>query len=508
MKHIAWSLAWIAVALAVCSGLPAFAATLTVTNLNDSGPGSLRAEIAGANPGDTIIFQPGLTGTITLTSAGLTISQDLTINGPSASMIAVSGNNSFTVFTINAGTVLISNLTIENGQPGASGGGIVNMAAAILSVINSTISNNTADNKGGGIFNGGILSVINSTFSGNTATAAGGAIFDFGTLTVTNSTISGNTAPTGGGIFELAIGGRAPKLKSTILANNGAGGNCSGGLNSAGYNLSDDASCAFGATGDRNNTPAGLDPAGLKNNGGPTPTIALLPTSIAVDAIPVAACTDQSVPPVPVLTDQRYVSRPQGLACDIGAYELQRADSFQVRYATNLTTLGDSFVNLSNTGATASASGGGINFSGGTICANIYVFDPNEEELDCCSCQITPNALQSMSVQGLISNNLTPEHPGSVVIKLLATGVPGGTCNPASAGTPANPLVPGLRAWGTTLHQTGGSPNITYGTETEFAQAGSTLSNGELNRLTNLCSVIISNGSGSGLCKGCSMGGL
>ncbi|HXP85894.1 MAG TPA: choice-of-anchor Q domain-containing protein [Bryobacteraceae bacterium] len=69
-----------------------------------------------------------------------------------------------------------------------------------------------------------------------------------------------------------------------------------------------------------NSTFAGLDPAGLQNNGGPTPTIALLPTSPAVDAIPVSACTDFAGNPVK--TDQRGVPRPQGRACDIGAFEL------------------------------------------------------------------------------------------------------------------------------------------------------------------------------------------
>jgi hypothetical protein len=76
-----------------------------------------------------------------------------------------------------------------------------------------------------------------------------------------------------------------------------------------------------------NNTPAGLDPSGLQNNGGPTQTIALLPTSPAVDAIPVSPvnyCTD--VTGMPVTTDQRGVSRPQGPACDIGAFELVQAN--------------------------------------------------------------------------------------------------------------------------------------------------------------------------------------
>jgi len=109
-------------------------------------------------------------------------------------------------------------------------------------------------------------------------------------------------------------------------------------------------------------------------------------------------------------------------------------------------------------------------------------------------------------VKALVSTNLTPEHPNSVVIKILAT-VASGTCDPTSAGSAANPLVSGLRAWGTTLHQSGTVPNFTYGTETEFARAGSSLSPGELNRLTVLCAFIGANGSGAGVCPGCTTGG-
>ena len=97
-------------------------------------------------------------------------------------------------------------------------------------------------------------------------------------------------------------------------------------LSSAHYNLSDDNSCIayFIQSGDLNNTAAGLDPSGLQDNGGPTKTVALLSTSPAVNAIPVSPtnyCTlvDGTTP---VTTDQRGVSRPQGAACDIGAYEL------------------------------------------------------------------------------------------------------------------------------------------------------------------------------------------
>src|SRR5690349_20387724 len=73
------------------SPLIARAASLTVTNTNDSGPGSLRQAIADAQSGDTITFASGLHGqTISLTSGQLAISRDLTINGPGAGQLAIS----------------------------------------------------------------------------------------------------------------------------------------------------------------------------------------------------------------------------------------------------------------------------------------------------------------------------------------------------------------------------------------------------------------------------------
>jgi hypothetical protein len=176
--------------------------------------------------------------------------------------------------------------------------------------------------------------LINSTLSGNGAgddpgsgNGNGGGIFNSGMLSVTNCTISGNFAlVSGGGITEVA--GGVVIMKSTIVANNNfqpAGGNCasSGIFNSYGYNLSDDMTCSvvFNNFGDVNNIPAGLD-SSLQNNGGPTQTIALLATSPAVDAIPVSpnACTTPDG--TPITTDQRGISRPQGPACDIGAFEL------------------------------------------------------------------------------------------------------------------------------------------------------------------------------------------
>src|SRR5207302_1088297 len=138
-----------------------------------------------------------------------------------------------------------------------------------------------------------------------------GLVNNGGTLRLINSTFSGNFANIGGGIFNSAI----TTMKSTIVANSPSGGNCfnngSPPFISEGYNLSDDGSCSsfLNQSGDLNNTPAGLDPGGLKDNGGPTQTIALLATSPAVDHIPVSPinhCTDEVGNPV--TTDQRGVS--------------------------------------------------------------------------------------------------------------------------------------------------------------------------------------------------------
>lgn len=184
---------------------------------------------------------------------------------------------------------------------------------------------------------------------------------------------------------------------------------------------------------------------------------------------------------------------------------------FLVRYASNLNQ-GDSYVNITNTG-TALATGGA-----GDICANAYVFDPSEEMVSCCSCLVTPNALVSLSVQNdLIGNTLSPSTPTSVVIKLLASSPAGagqtsGTsstvCDPTSIGNGSPQqgsfLVPGMHAWGTTLHAL---PGGTYGlAETDFSDGG--LSPAELAHLTTFCGFINSNGSGFGICKSCRAGGL
>jgi hypothetical protein len=181
------------------------------------------------------------------------------------------------------------------------------------------------------------------------------------------------------------------------------------------------------------------------------------------------------------------------------------SDAFQVRYASNL-NIGDSVINITNGGTQ-----GGTEPSG-NICVNVYAFDPAEEMVSCCSCNVTPNALNSLSVKtDITANTATPGIPNSVVIKLLATQSSFRSCNAANP-TPGNlssglvSLAKGMVAWGTTLHAVPTSP-VTYGvTETQFAQPPLSLS--ELNRLTSTCGFIQSNGSGFGICNACRLGGL
>ena len=107
----------ISVLLLCVIAMPAHAATITVTNTNDSGPGSLRQALMIANDGDTINF--AVTGTITLTSGGLPVNKNLTISGPGTDQLSIDGNQASLVFGIFPDkTATISGLTIRNGQAG------------------------------------------------------------------------------------------------------------------------------------------------------------------------------------------------------------------------------------------------------------------------------------------------------------------------------------------------------------------------------------------------------
>jgi predicted outer membrane repeat protein len=152
--------------------------TLTVTNALDGGAGSLRYEIARAHNKDTIVFAPSLNGqTITLTKGELLITDSgLTIKGPGANLLTVSGGHASRVFEV-AGNVMaaISGLTITNGSS-ADGGAILN--GGVLTLTGCTVCGNSALLDGGGIYNSGSLTLAGCTVSGNYAADSGGGIYN------------------------------------------------------------------------------------------------------------------------------------------------------------------------------------------------------------------------------------------------------------------------------------------------------------------------------------------
>ncbi len=440
--------------------------TLTVTSSADDGSsGTLRTLLAAAAPGDTINFAPSLNGqTITLdcTDSGfgtIVLAQNVTIVGPGANNLAISGNSACTVFQVNQGvTATISGVTIENGYAvNGYGGGILNDGT--LTVSNSAFAGNSTsmDGSGGGIYNQNTLTVSNSTFSSNRASFEGGGIYNQNALTVSNSTFSGNYAYQGGGLYNLTTltvsnstfsgnsasveggagiaGTSSTTLKGVLLAGQASGGNCflyGGTPTSDGYNLSDDSSCTFlTATGDLSGVSANLGTLG--NNGGPTQTIPLLSGSPAIDAIPSNSCTDAFGNLV--TADQRGIPRPQGKGCDIGAFELQSgytpnlvanvcpngqttpapcSVTFSLQFTVpSGTTLGSTPVQVVTQGAT------GLDFNpisgGGTTTCTSGFQGPAT-----CTVQATFAPIAPGVRQGAIS--LT-DNNGSLVVRTLLTGL-------------------------------------------------------------------------------------
>jgi CSLREA domain-containing protein len=210
----------------------AYASTYTVTNLSDSGTGSLRSAITSANtdPAGTIVFASGLTGTITLQSSlpnvALT-SGSMTITGPGANKLAISGQGKYQVLVIVKGTATISGVTITDGFVAAGGGyttdpgwgaAFYTAAGTTLNLQNDVLTNNvTAGGGGGAILSEGTLNITGSTFSGNsvTSTDGGAGIFNIGILTVSGSTFSYNTAVNEGSAIVNYGGG--PVGTATIV---------------------------------------------------------------------------------------------------------------------------------------------------------------------------------------------------------------------------------------------------------------------------------------------------
>lgn len=349
------------------------------------------ANAAGSNSdASTITFKPGLTGIITtkLQASGIGISSPITINGPGARVLAISGAGVSRVFNITSGPVTISDLTVSDGRAAGQnqtlqqdatnglGGGIISFAG--LTLTNCAFTDNTAiggggfigapgaNGYGGAIFSAsGSLTLNRCTFAGNTAEggsgasrqrggdAFGGAMSVSSALTLINCTFNNNTAVGGrggdsnnsnaAGAGGNAVGGGFQSAGSLAATNCTISGNASngghGGFN-ADFVFSPDGTGTGGgidlSSGDLRNSivaantasTTGPDTNGtisstdhcliggnpllgnLKNNGGPTDTMALLSGSAAVNA------GNDAVAP---RRDQRGYARA-GIS-DIGSFE-------------------------------------------------------------------------------------------------------------------------------------------------------------------------------------------
>jgi len=310
-----WSLAFTIAALGACTEDPAapnvplitkpnamVADPFTVANTNDDGIGSLRWVLRYATGGETIRFDSTLAGqTITLDST-LMIRKPVTIEGPARTGITVSGGGKVRVIgVVTAGAVTLRNLTVTGGSTGTV------VSPAIRSDGDLVIENSVVYGNSGGagtVIYGGSITLINSTVSENTtpnyseyyAAVMGGKVV------VINSTIANNSTSGVGVAFSNIT------LRNSIVSNNAAR-NCllvqGASITWEGANISDDDTCG---------TPTQImigDPVlgPLADNGGPTKTHALLAGSPAVNAG--ANCS--------VTVDQRYV--PRDGQCDLGAFE-------------------------------------------------------------------------------------------------------------------------------------------------------------------------------------------
>jgi predicted outer membrane repeat protein len=216
--------------------------TITVTNTNDSGPGSLRQALADANDGDTVGF--AVTGTIGLTTGELVIDKNVTISGPGSNLLTVrpSQGGFFRVFHVMPShSITIQGVTISFGYAGfAQGGGIYLDEHVTATIADCSLTNNYTGDIGGAIFidgygGGATLTVLNSTITGNTAGTAehggmGAGIYSSaGTFMIIDSTVSNNTAWTdnsyfgghGGGI--VSGGGGTLEISNTTISGNQAG---------------------------------------------------------------------------------------------------------------------------------------------------------------------------------------------------------------------------------------------------------------------------------------------
>ncbi len=225
-----------------------FAATITVTSSANSGAGTLRQAVLDANNGDTIEFNGSVTS-ITL-SSNIEINKNITIDGPGADVLTISGGGTSGIFHINtSGSVVIRDVLLTNGKAGEEsinfgginfgGGGAIFHESGTVQLINCEVTNNNADGGGAPFEYGGALtvlddmSILNCTFTGNSITGSaivGGvmAIITSPTVSITSCTFFNNSSVNEAGAIRVegfSTGTPVVTITNCTFFNNASGGN-------------------------------------------------------------------------------------------------------------------------------------------------------------------------------------------------------------------------------------------------------------------------------------------
>jgi CSLREA domain-containing protein len=354
--------------------------------------------LVGAGAGRTIIDGNQLDRVFTIESLGVVSISGLTVRGGAAGNVGggLQNNGTLTlnddVFTgnrssngsaggglANSKRLVASHTIIEDNVTNGNAGGVYNDTGASLQFTDSIIRDNQTFNGGwgGGLVNDGALTLTGSLVQGNQSAGKGGGFWDAsGTLTLLNTTVSNNSAVCDGGGLEVwepmtatfstivgnlanseraGVTGTCPdggrgggigtdttvvNLRASLLGENFAGDTPEDGygeVHSLDYDLIE-TTAGITLTGITTHNRTGLDPLidSPHDNGGPTPTRALLRGSPALDWVPAGQCKDGLG--APLTTDQRGLPRPVNGLCDIGAYEGQPP---ALGYHRNLVRNGD-----------------------------------------------------------------------------------------------------------------------------------------------------------------------
>lgn len=275
------------------------------------------AAVLSSTSHDMAVFDATISGG---SAAGIRAGGDLLIED---STIEGNTGGGLTAYTGTA-TVVRSNL---QGNSGGAGGGV---GAIHVVIEDSTLAGNDANN-GGGAWSDQSLRVTNSTITDNTAGNSGGGIYAaLNQIVLTYATIVENTAPAGANV-DLDFSAQITSFASLIGAPLGGGDDCEispgATVSTLGYNVTSDSSCGFDSgPGDLPDTDPQV--GSLADNGGPTFT---RPPAAGSPALDRADCAV-----VAITADQRGVPRPQGPACDSGAVEVEVGGD-----TTSTTTTGD-----------------------------------------------------------------------------------------------------------------------------------------------------------------------